>query len=97
MTYDDPVPTLEADIEQARRRFIAWVRWFLDTYPDRVKGQADLAEKIGISQPSLSLILTEARGKRCPSMETLIGFERFTGIAIQALLHTDPPASPPRK
>ena len=80
----------EAEIAQARERFLAWVRWYLKNYPDRVKGQNDLAEQIGIAGSSLSLLMKRG-GNRCPSFETLVGFEWFTGISIQTLLHTDPP------
>lgn len=84
------MPGLEEEIARARARFLAWVTWYLASYPDRVKGQNDLAKKIGIAVSSMSL-LRNPRENRCPSFETLIGFEHFTKISVQTLLHTDPP------
>lgn len=88
------MPSIPEEVARARGRFLSWVRWYLANFPDKAPSQNVLAKKIGITSPSLSLLLSAARGARSPSFETLIGFSTYTGISVAVLLTQDPPSIP---
>lgn len=89
--YDPPVPSIPEEVQKARAHFLAWVLWYLEHRKDRAPSRNVLAKKIGISGPSLSLLINATRGPRSPSFETLIGFSVYANIPVHVLLTQDPP------
>jgi hypothetical protein len=78
----------------ARARFIAWLRWYMDTHPDVAPNSAALARKLGVTKPTTHYLLQKG-SQRTPSFETLLAAERLLGFPVNVLLHNDPPSAPP--
>lgn len=86
---------VEEDINRAKARLAAWLRWYLATYSEKYSSQNSLADALGISRPTLVYIL-ERGSSRTASIPTLVRIKRLTGISIDTLLFTDPPPIPHR-
>jgi hypothetical protein len=93
------MPTLEQDVEQARARFVAWIRWFMDrgwrlTTPPRDKAptQRTLAKDLGFSGHGGLSMLLNPNNPRAPDFKTLVAARRLLGLPFDVILRTDPPA-----
>jgi hypothetical protein len=85
------------DVQRARRRFIAWIRWYMELYPDEVPNQATLARRLGVTKAAVTYLL-DPNSSRAPSFSTLLATKALMGgMSIDTLLFTDPPAHPPRR
>lgn len=84
---------LEDDIQRARDRFAAWLRWYLATHPKEAESQNELARRLGTAGATLTYLL-ERGSTRTPSFKTLLAARKLTEMPIDVLLFGDPPSSP---
>jgi transcriptional regulator with XRE-family HTH domain len=84
------------DVQAARKRFVAWIRWYMDWHQADVPNESALARKLGVTPAAVHYLLAKD-SVRLPSFETLLAARAIIGMSIDALLFTDPPsARPPR-
>jgi hypothetical protein len=81
-------PTDPAD---ARKKWVAWVRWYLDTHPKDVPTKTELAKRLKVVKSALTPLL-DPSGTRAPSFETLVASSNLTGAPIDVMLRTEPPS-----
>lgn len=79
-----------ADEEKARQNFLAWLRWYMQTHQDTAGDKKKLADLLGISRPSLSLLLNP-RLRRAPSFATMLAATRVLGLPFETLTGRAPP------
>jgi hypothetical protein len=79
-----------------RRRWVAWVLWYMDTHPDEVPTKTELARRLGVGKSALTPLLDPA-SDRAPSFETLLASKTLIGASIDTLLYTEPPSIGSRK
>jgi hypothetical protein len=85
------MPTLEQDVEQARARFVAWLKWYMRTYPEKAPTVRAFAKELGFrGHGGLSMLLDEKR-QRAPDFKTLVAARRILGFPFDVLLRSDPP------
>lgn len=84
--------------EEARGRFIAWLRWYASSYPAEVPTQRDLGKRLGLTEAGISQLLDPGY-KRFPSFETICAAATMLPYPIDYVLQHDPPAakSPKRR
>jgi transcriptional regulator with XRE-family HTH domain len=72
-----------------RKRISAWMRYYWRERAGRpgYERQEDYAEKLGISDSTLSLYMS---GKRTPGLDTVIKMHRVLGISLDMLIDVDP-------
>lgn len=78
------------EIETARRRLVAWLKWYMRGHPDEVGTQLALSKKLGVSGPAVTYWF-RAGSTRLPDFETLLSIKKLIGVPIDVLLGTDPP------
>jgi hypothetical protein len=84
------MPTLEHDVQAARDRFVAWMRWYMKMYPKKAPTITALAELLGFSSHSgLTQLLNSPT--RLPDFRTVIAARERLGIPLDSLLRDDPP------
>jgi transcriptional regulator with XRE-family HTH domain len=90
------MPPTSDEIQAARRTFVGWLRWYMDTYPDEAPNQAALARKMDVSAAAITYQFN-ASATRAPALKTLMAAAQLTGMPIDVLLFTPPPprGSPP--
>jgi hypothetical protein len=94
---ETPALMAPEDVQRARRRFIAWIRWYMDMYPDEIPSQTTLARRLGITPAAVTYLLDPA-GTRAPAFATLLAAKALLGgISIDTMLFTDPPVAPSRR
>lgn len=81
---------------RARKRFCDWLRWYIATHPDTAPTSAALARQMGIGKAGLHKLL-EPGSQRVPDLRTILAAEKVLGFPVNVLLHSDPPAVPPRR
>jgi hypothetical protein len=84
---------VQQDAEIARRRFIAWLEWFMRTYPEIAPTKVALARGLGITHSAVSQLLNPQQN-RAPDFKTLVAAKLLLKLPIDALLGTDPPPRP---
>lgn len=89
-------PMSPQDVQLARKRFVAWIRWYMDWHSADVPNESALARKLGVTPAAVHYLLAKD-SVRLPSFETLLAARAIIGMPIDTLLMTDPPAArPPR-
>jgi hypothetical protein len=79
-----------AELQRCRDRWVAWMEWFLATYPERVPSRIALGRELDVSSGAITELLRKG-GTRAPSFETLLHSSRLLGFPLDALVFTDPP------
>jgi hypothetical protein len=100
----EAMATLEQDLENARRHFVAWLNWYRYAFPLDATAASpppltfqEMANRLSLSRPAVSLILAEG-SVRVPDFKTLIAAARLiTAGNVGTLLLTDPPPLPTRR
>ena len=78
------------EIEAARRRLVAWLRWYMKNPANHCETQLALAKKLGVSGPAVTYWF-RAGSSRLPDFETLLSIKKLVGVPIDVLVGTDPP------
>lgn len=86
------MPATAHEIEQARRRLVAWLRWFMANPRNNVPTQLALAKAIGVSGPAVTYWFRPG-STRLPDFETLLSIKKLIGVPLDVLLGTDPPTA----
>jgi transcriptional regulator with XRE-family HTH domain len=81
--------------QDVRRRFVGWLRWYMAEYPEKVRTDAALAKRLGVTGAAVSYLLRN-ESKRLPRIETVLAAQVLTGMSVDTLLFSDPPAIRPR-
>jgi hypothetical protein len=79
-----------AEIEAARRRLVAWLKWYMRGHPEEVGTQLALAKKLGVSGPAVTYWF-RAGSTRLPDFETLLSIKKLIGVPLDVLIGTEPP------
>lgn len=79
------------EIESARRRLVAWLRWYMANPSNHVPTQLALAKALGVSGPAVTYWF-RAGSTRLPDFETLLSIKKLVGVPLDVLLGTDPPS-----
>jgi hypothetical protein len=97
-TAETAGPMSTEDIQRARKRFVAWIDWYVDWHEEEIPNQAVLARRLGLSRSGANQLFAKD-STRLPSFETLLAARALLGgMGIDAMLFTDPPsARPPRR
>lgn len=91
MGYLSPtVLATEAEIEEARRHLMAWLRWWMQNPKNQCETQLALAKALHVTGPAVTYWL-QAGSTRMPSGETLLSIRKLLKINLDVLLNTDPP------
>lgn len=77
-------------VVQAQRRFAAWLRWYLKTYPVQVPSQAALGRALGVTPATVSYLL-KAGSTQAPDFKTLVAARALMAMPLDVLLFSDPP------
>jgi hypothetical protein len=85
------MPATAHEIEEARRRLVAWIKWYMRAHPHDCGTQVAVAQKLGVTQGAVSLWF-KVGSKRLPDFETLLSIRKLIGVPIDVLLGTDPPS-----
>lgn len=95
---DAQAPMSTEDIQRARKRWVAWINWYVDWHEDEIPSEAVLAKRLGLSRSGANQLFAKD-SIRLPSFETLLAARALLGgMAIDTMLFTDPPsARPPRR
>jgi hypothetical protein len=78
------------DLQKARRRFVAWLRWYMEHYPEEAPSQAALARRMGVAKAAITYLFVPGSA-RAPAFKTLLAAKALLGMSIDQLLFTDPP------
>ena len=87
-----PTQATPAEIESARRRLVAWLRWFMRAHPDRAGSQLALAELLGVTGPAVTYWF-QAGSTRLPTLPILLSIRKTLGVPLDVLLNADPPSA----
>ena len=77
-------------VQEVRRRFVGWLRWYMAEYPEEVPTAAALAKGLGVSEAAVSYLL-RTDSKRLPRIETVMAASVLTEMSIDTLLFKEPP------
>jgi hypothetical protein len=78
------------EIEAARRRLVAWLKWYMRGHPEDAGTQLALAKRLGVSGPAVTYWF-RAGSTRLPDFETLLSIKKLINVPLDVLLGTDPP------
>ena len=83
------MPATAQEIEDARRRLVAWLKWFMRGHPE-CSTQEALAKQLGVTQGNVSFWF-KAGSQRLPGLPTLLSIRRLIGVPLDVLVGVDPP------
>ena len=82
----------EREVQRARTRFVAWLRWYMTAYPEKAPSQNALARLLGITSAGMSYLF-ETNSTRLPRFDTLLAARRVLGFSLDYMLFNDPPTN----
>ena len=77
----------------ARRRFVAWMAWYMESHPADAPTRAALARLLHLTEGGVSQLLADG-STRSPSFENLIAAASFLPHPLVFVLSHDPPQFP---
>lgn len=83
------MPATAHEIEEARRRLVLWLRWYMRGHPDCATQDA-LAKQLGVTQGNVSFWF-KAGSKRLPKFQALVSIRKLLGVPLDVLLGVEPP------
>lgn len=83
-------PATAPEVETARRRLVAWMRWYMRAHPEDCGTQVALAARVGVSQGNVSQWFKPG-SRRLPGLEALLSIKKLVGVPIDVMLGTEPP------
>lgn len=84
------MPATAQEVEAARQRFVAWLKWYMRNHPDDCGTQLAIAPKLGVTQGNVSAWFRPG-SKRLPGFATLLSIKKLLGVPLDVMLGTEPP------
>ena len=84
--------SLPPQAARAQARFCAWLKWYLQEYPDRWPSQAEMARQLDVTPATVSYLLDKG-STQAPNFKTLVNARILFGMNLDVMLFSDPPAT----
>jgi hypothetical protein len=88
--------TPRIDPVEARRNWVGWVLWYMETHPEEVPSRTELARRLDVSKGAITQLL-DVNSNRAPSFATLVHSSNLTGFPVDAMLRSIPPSRDSRR
>lgn len=83
------MPATTHEIEEARRRLVLWLRWYMRGHQE-CSTQEALAKHLGITQGNVSFWFKPG-SRRLPGFQALLSIKKLVNVPLDVLLGVDPP------